>query len=74
MTTLGLGLVFLAILMIYCGVKGKSLSAAVVGHAVDTTSGSLISGSGGGSTNTQTSSPASSSSAGRSLTGPAPTL
>ncbi len=45
MTTFGLALVFLALLMLYCGVKGKSLRAALLGHSVDGGSGSLLGGS-----------------------------
>ncbi len=44
MTTFGLALVFLALLMLYCGVKGKSLRAALLGHSVDGGSGSLLGG------------------------------
>lgn len=50
MTTLGLGIVFLALLMIYCGVKGKSLRSALLGHSVDSQSGSLLGGGVGSST------------------------
>lgn len=42
--TFGLAIVLFAVLMIYCGVKGKSLKHALIGQAVDNTatSGSLL--------------------------------
>lgn len=40
--TFGLAIVFFAWLMLYCGVKGKSLKAALVGRSVDAGSGSLL--------------------------------
>lgn len=40
--TFGLAIVLFAVLMIYCGVKGKSLRHALIGQAVDTPSGSLL--------------------------------
>jgi len=40
--TFGLAIVLFAVLMIYCGVKGKSLRHALVGRAVDSSSGSLL--------------------------------
>jgi hypothetical protein len=39
--TFALALVFLALLMIYCGVKGRSLKNALTGKSVLTSSGSL---------------------------------
>lgn len=52
MTTFALALIFSAALMIYCGVKGKSLSAALTGHSVDGGTGSLL---GGGSSSSASS-------------------
>lgn len=40
--TFALAIVLFAVLMIYCGVKGKSLRHALVGRAVDTRSGALL--------------------------------
>ena len=40
--TLALAIVFVALLMIYCGVKGKSLRSALLGRGVDAKSGSLL--------------------------------
>lgn len=40
--TFALAIVFLALLMIYCGVKGKSLQHALTGRAVAGGSGSLL--------------------------------
>lgn len=40
--TVALAVILLATLMIYCGVKGKSLRSALLGHAVETSSGSLL--------------------------------
>lgn len=39
--TLALALVFVAVLMIYCGVKGKSLQHALTGKSVLGSSGSI---------------------------------
>jgi hypothetical protein len=40
--TFGLAIVFFALLMLYCGIKGKSLRNALVGKSVASTSGSLL--------------------------------
>jgi hypothetical protein len=40
--TFALGLVFLAFLMLYCGIKSKSLRHALIGQSVDTTSKGLL--------------------------------
>ena len=41
--TIALGLVFLALLMIYCGVKGKSLQHALTGKSIVGSSGQIAS-------------------------------
>lgn len=43
MTTFALALILFALLLMYCGIKGKSLRRALVGRAVDTSSGKLLS-------------------------------
>lgn len=48
MTTFALALILFGLLMIYCGVKSKSLRSALVGHAVDTSTGSLFGSSSSG--------------------------
>jgi hypothetical protein len=40
--TFGLAIVFFALLMLYCGIKGKSLRSALVGKSVASSSGSLL--------------------------------
>lgn len=40
--TLGLAIVFVALLMIYCGVKGKSFKSALIGKSELAPSGSLL--------------------------------
>ena len=40
--TFALAVVFLALLMLYCGIKGRSLGAALVGRSQPGGSGSLI--------------------------------
>lgn len=40
--TIAIAIILFALLMIYCGVKGKSLRSALLGHAADSSSGSLI--------------------------------
>jgi hypothetical protein len=42
--TFALAVILFAALMLYCGIKGKSLRSAIVGKAVDAPSGSLIQG------------------------------
>lgn len=39
--TFALAVVFVAILMIYCGVKGRSFKSAVLGHAVAGSTGQV---------------------------------
>jgi hypothetical protein len=42
--TVALALVLLGALLLYCGVKGKSLRHAIVGQAVDKPQGPLLQG------------------------------
>ncbi len=43
--TVALALILVGALMIYCGVKGKSLRHALVGKGIESSSGSLLEGS-----------------------------
>ncbi len=40
--TLSLAVILFALLLIYCGVKGKSLRHALMGRAVQSSSGALL--------------------------------
>lgn len=40
--TFALAVILFGMLLLYCGIKGKSLRHAIVGKSVDTSSGSLI--------------------------------
>jgi hypothetical protein len=42
LTTLALAVIFLGALMLYCGIKGRSLQNALTGKSVLSSSGSLI--------------------------------
>ena len=40
--TVALALILFALLLLYCGIKGRSLSRALVGRAEPTTSGKIL--------------------------------
>lgn len=48
MLTLGVAIVLLAILMIYCGIESKSLRHTLIGQSVDAGSGGLLKTAGAG--------------------------
>jgi hypothetical protein len=67
--TVALGLLLFGALMLYCGVKGKSLRHALTGRSVDKAQGPLISNTvTGSSTPVKGTTPAASTTSGASVT------